>query len=140
MKEPYAHSIDLMEKMLLTMDSRENSTKEWDQLFGYMLKHFPSPSTKCCNVIDGHYIFDNIFHAERDIEDEIERCKQIVNQRDYVTYDNLNTFEPKMFPLAMAKFLLINFWKVLDVEPTLSSTFEEFHHRYGFMLVKATKP
>ena len=139
MKQHYDHSIDLMEKMLVSMDSRENSNKEWDQLFEYMFKHFPSPSTKYCHCVDGHYIFDNVFYAEADLEDEVERCAEIINSNDFVTYANLSTFEPKMFPVAMAKFLLFNFWKELNVEPVQSSTFQEFHKRYGYMMNVAQK-
>lgn len=139
MKHHYEHSIDLMEKMLITAEFREHSNKEWDVLFQYMYDHFPSPSTKICDCIDGMYIFDNVFYAEADMDIEIERCAEIINSNDFVTYANLSTFEPKMFPLAMSKFLLFNFWKLLDPQPNWQETFDQFYARYGYMIAQATK-
>ena len=107
----------------------------------YMMEEFPRPS--CARYYDDNYntsYFIDEEQAALDIVEELSITKFIY--RSTITEQDLRSLIPKypdkMFPLAVMKFISRTYIKT-DLNPNNCSFFNEFHMRFGYLLVNASQ-
>ncbi len=150
--EKYIRAIELMNAVpgsdplgyKMPQESREPTVDEtnarWDELFTFIHDNFPRPNTyhEIGEYEAAAYFAQNNQEAMMDIAEVYDLLR---NQKEDDVLARLTTLPPEyrdtVFPVAIARYLLA--YKNVSIWPRIMTTFDEFHKRYGVMIVESTK-
>ena len=136
----HEHYIKSLALMQATIDAGpEGCNPAWDELFGYMHSVFPEPETAYVRDEDGDLV--KISKERRQmILDHFETLDMLVmfQQTHEDIIAKLSAIPPVIlavtFPVWVARYLL-RFKMEVVISTSKLTTFEEFHRRYGPMIV-----
>lgn len=138
MSEKYITSIALMNKVLAS-DNGKDATKDWDELYTYVLENFAEPGTAHVYKDDalslGEYV--NQFAANSFRKSEVTSARNILTADSESLIKSILALPPVLaeaiFPVAVARYLLGHC--KLNVNLDKSTTFTKFYFRYSEMIV-----
>lgn len=112
----------------------DQATACWDYLFQYIHANWAPPKTASS---DTKAQWDSFSKEEKA---ELSDCKKMMEMSYQELEEKLETLPPyfleHIFPVAVARYLLMfSGNKIIPFNHTKSTTFKEFHKRYGSMIL-----
>lgn len=116
--------------------SVEATLELWDGLFSYIHENWLPPETA---TTEGQAAWGSFTEAQRQ---EIADCGAMLKMSYDELHEKLRTLPPyfleHIFPVSVARFLLMVIGnKSLNLHHRQSTTFKEFHRRYGTMVLSS---
>ena len=114
--------------------------KAWDELYEFIYPNFDSPVSAHKEVTE--------LADKKLIENEIQECQDMLRIGDMdVILEKIKALPPEftdmVFPVAIARFLLCIGWDdrrgKIAIAPAKLTTFDEFHKRYGKMIISSAQ-
>lgn len=145
--DKYTHAIELMNAVpggehysKASEDLIVEACARWDELYTFIYANFERPSTyHQFGEFDkvAHWAYENN-EAYQDIADVYDLLRK---HKQTEVFERLTCIPPEyrdtVFPVAIARYLLA--YKVVPIWPDRVTTFDEFHSRYGVMVVESTR-
>ena len=136
--EKYINTLARM-KAYIAAD-HEHVNTAWDELYGYIHSVFPVPETA---YTDEEISLRKMSRERRELIEEHLETQDIVvmfAQSEQEIIEKISSIPPVIlettFPVWIARYLLL--FCRLDVNPSKLTTFDEFHRRYGPMIITAS--
>lgn len=137
----HEHYIKSLALMQATIDAGPDCNPAWDELYGYMHSVFPEPETAYAVIYEDPE-WKSIYTDKERLQilmDHFETLDMVVmfRQTREEIIAKLGSIPPVIlavtFPVWVARYLL----KFMNVpaSPSLLTTFDEFHRRYGPMIL-----
>jgi len=128
----HIHVLHLLSTIPASGVTAEETAAAWDHLYTYIHAHWPRPMS----AATGDRInWNTRWQPEQD--QEMIDCEQMLKMKPDELQAKLATLPPffteMVFPVAVARYLLRDL--KLNVSPSQLSTFNEFHLRYGAMII-----
>jgi hypothetical protein len=110
--------------------------KRWDVLYDFVHATFPRPESADVNFNDKSFVLTDATKQDiQDVYDLLHKHKQAE------VLARLTSIAPGyrdvVFPVAIARYLLC--YCDVPLYASLTTTFTEFHHRYGYIVVNGAK-
>lgn len=133
--EKYLMAIELMN----AIDVQSNDTHaQWDALYSFIHANFPAPTSSA-----EHRKWLTVIEAANSTSDEVNyvnECAKLLRAANLeLLIEQLTKLPPEysdiVFPIAITRYLLGV--KRVRLTPAKVTTFDEFHRRYGILIVRA---
>lgn len=134
MHPKYQTAIELMIDVIAWQNVVEDAAARWDCLYDYIHENFDAPASSYSNQT----FFALKGEKPKEVKQEIEECREMLrNHGAEELIARIEAIPPEysdmIFPVAIARYLLRDCR--VPIHPNMVKTFNEFHQRYGPMIL-----
>lgn len=134
MDSKYQTAIELMVDVIQWKSNAEDAAARWDILYEYIHENFDAPASSYPNQT----FFALKGDKPKAVEQEIKECREMLrNHGAEELISRIEAIPPEysdmIFPVAIARYLLRDCR--VPIHPNMVKTFDEFHQRYGPMIL-----